>query len=86
MDIIHGQNDYHTFTLSRSKTVQTLSMKDFLLLKRCVVVTIQTTQPQAGGSISLNMTYGDAHLNKSIKYNVKFIIFYRKWHQNSNEI
>lgn len=78
MDIIHGQNDYHTSTLSRSETVHTVSMEDFLLLKRCVGLTIQTTEPQAGGSISLNMTYGDAHLNKSIKYNVKWIIFYRK--------
>lgn len=41
-------------------------------------VTIQTTQPQAGGSISLTMTYGDAHLNKSTKYNAKWIIFYSK--------
>lgn len=78
MDIIHGRNDYRTSTLSRSETVHTVSMEDFLLLKRYVGVTIQTTQPQAGGSISLNMTYGEAHLNKSIKYNVKWIIFYRK--------
>lgn len=39
-------------------------------------VTIQTIQPQAGGSISLNMTYGNAHLNKSIQYNLKGIIFF----------
>lgn len=84
MDIFHGRNDYRTSTLSRRETLHMVSMEDFLLLK-CVRVTIQTVQPQAGGSISLNMTYGNAHLNKSIKYNLKGIIFYRKQHQNSNE-
>lgn len=77
MDIFHGCNDYCTSTLNRRETVHTVSMEDFLLLK-CVRVTIQTIQPQAGGSISLNMTYGNAHLNKSIKYSLKGIIFYRK--------
>lgn len=77
IDAFRGHNDYRTSTLSRREIVHMVSVEDFLLLK-CVGMTIQTIQPQAGGSISLNMTYGNAHLNKSIKYNLKRIIFYRK--------
>lgn len=83
MDVFRGYNDYRTSTLSRREIVHMVFVEDFLLLK-CVRVTIQTIQPQAGGSIGLNMTYGNTHLNKSIKCKLKGIMFYRKCHQNSN--
>lgn len=78
MDIVYGQEDYHPSVPYRSETVLTASMENVLLMTRCVGVTILTTQPQAGGSISLSMIYGDTYLNESIKYNVKWIVFCRK--------
>lgn len=71
MDIVYGQKDSHPSAPCRSETALTASMENVLLMMRCVGVTILTTQPQAGGSISLSMIYEDAYLNKSIKCNVK---------------